>query len=181
MTLYGYIIALLLSLPSPPEPDVLWVAADAIHQGTTRAVEDGRWKASPARLARLLVLIGHFEARYLERIQEGRCDVKRGECDYGRAASWWQLQATSLVPIEEWRTLTGEGHEPARRAAWAAARVLSHGDRACRGSQGAVSFYATGRCDWPGAAGRMKLYRLLQNAVGSPRAAETESVDPGPS
>ncbi len=112
-------------------------------------------------LAAELTTIGFFESGFLERIQAGKC--RKGECDNGRARSWWQFQRTSYSR-DAWDTSLGLEPEAIRAASKVAASVLVAGRNACHSVQGTLSFYATGRCSWSGARYRAKMVSQLMAA-----------------
>lgn len=122
---------------------------------TARAIE---LAAPTPRRAALLVAIGYHESRFLPRIQAGDCRTytRRGqkiqECDAGRARSYFQMQHTALAP--EWPELLGLDAPTVKLAARVADRILARGLRSCKTEAGAASYYATGRCTWPGGVRR---------------------------
>ena len=131
------------------------------------------WKGKKEQLAFLLLTQAYFESRFARNVHAGNCE--KHQCDAykdrngqvrHKATSIWQIQATSLVPKNEWATLAGLDQASTDRAAYAAAKVLSAGYRRCRTIRGAISQYAgVARCDWPGAKYRAAFYeRMLRKA-----------------
>lgn len=112
-------------------------------------------------LAAELATIGFFESGYLPRIQAGEC--RKGECDQGRARTYWQLQRTSFSR-DSWETMVGPEYEAIVIAAQTAGRVLLAGRKACRTVEGTLSWYACGRCSWSGARYRAKIVNRLMAA-----------------
>lgn len=122
------------------------------------------WRGSPRRLAFLLLTQAYFETRLAVHIHEGKCRVRIGECDAGRATSLWQLHAGPQLSRSLWRKLSGTDLIATTGAAFEAARALSRGRNHCRSVEGAVSLYATGKtCSWRPAAQRVNfLTRLVE-------------------
>jgi hypothetical protein len=131
------------------------------------------WKGKKEELAFLLLTQAYFESRFARNVHAGECEPH--QCDaykdrHGKvrhkATSIWQIQATGIVPRDEWKTLAGLDQASTNRAAYAAAKVLSAGYKRCKTVRGAISQYAgVARCDWPGAKYRTAFYeRLLRKA-----------------
>lgn len=170
------LLVILMALPirgSDAAPELeprMRVVADAV---AVASVADD-WPDSRESLAGLLVSIGYYESGYSRRIGEGRCGPN--ECDavrgadgriWHRARSYWQIQQSALVPLDDWRRMVGTGPEPVRLAASTAARLLVHGRLRCGTQSGAVSLYATGKtCRWSGATQRVALARRVERALG---------------
>lgn len=173
------LLAILLSLPrfhadtetAVEREERLTTIARSIHEASERATCAGAydapecerlWPGSTKELETLLVTQGFMESRFAQRVHEGRCQVRIGECDGGRARSVWQLQASGLVPREAWVNLEGTSYERTRAAAWYAIQVLYRARNACGSIEGAISRYATGRsCRWTPAKKRVDFYRRL--------------------
>lgn len=120
------------------------------------------WHGSPRRLAFLLLTQAYFETRLAVHIHEGKCRVRIGECDAGRATSLWQLHAGPQLSRGLWRKLSGTDLIATTGAAFEAARALSRGRNHCRSMEGAVSLYATGKtCSWRPAAQRVDFLTRL--------------------
>ena len=127
------------------------------------------WRYAAADLQWLLIAQAFFETRLAVHVHEDRCRVKIGECDSGRAKSLWQIQATPLVPVQEWKTLGGADQASTDAAAIAAMRVLSRNYNRCRSIAGAISGYATGHtCNWKPAQVRARWIRRKRKLY-SPR------------
>lgn len=120
-----------------------------------------KWKGKPERLAVLMLSQAYLESGLARHVHEGRCRVKIGECDHGRARSPWQLQYTELVG-EDWWQMRGSDQRATSIAAIGAATVLSVGLNGCRTLEGAISMYATGKsCRWAGAEPRVRFHEKL--------------------
>lgn len=158
-------------------PALVDVASEATCSGAYATVECKKlWPGTKLDLVLMLVTKGWWESRFAVHVQAGKCGPR--ECDaykdhytkkiVHRAASYFQVQATGLVPMKEWRTLTGLDYEPTRRAAWAAAKVASASRNRCARSPGSwefvtVSAYASGRsCSWRGAHQRVRWFGLTK-------------------
>lgn len=143
--------------------------ADSDHvPEIARAIE----RAAPTRpRAARLIAIGYSESRFLPRIQAGDCRryKVRGqffhECDAGRARSFWQMQATAMVP--EWPVLLGLEPQTIEVAARAADRILQRGMRSCKTEEGAANFYARGNCRWSGGKKRALLAERIRARLSS--------------
>lgn len=150
------IIAILISLQAP-NADVI---GDAIHAASR----------GDSRIASLLIMTGYRESRFLDRIQAGEC--KRYECDSFiapdgtlrfRSRSYWQLQRTASISLEEWQSTTGLNSENISTAAMVSARLFSRGLKACGTLEGAIAVYARGAgCQWVGAKRRADMARRIQ-------------------
>ncbi|MBN2197156.1 MAG: hypothetical protein JW751_30405 [Polyangiaceae bacterium] len=183
------LVLLMLRMPAhhldgePPEERRarLEVIAQAVTEASALATcqgeppEDGcfrHWPADERDLSVLLLTQAFFESRLARNVHEGRC--RSYECDpftnpltgriEHRSRSLWQLQATSLV-AEEWDSLEGVSLIATRNAAFAAAKLLGRGYRACRTIAGAISRYSgVGSCRWGGAVPRHRRFLELQAA-----------------
>jgi hypothetical protein len=144
-----------------------------------------QWPGNEQDLGILLVTQAYWESRLALNVHEGRC--RSYECDpfinprtgrlEHRSRSLWQLQRSSLIE-EEWTGLEGVSLEATRNAAYAAAKLLGRGLRACHTVQGAISRYAgVGRCTWSGAAARHRQFLELRARAARLRASE-DPVDP---
>lgn len=112
-----------------------------------------------------LVTVIHFETKFLERIQAGRC--KPWECDRGRARSYLQLQKTAAQHVPAvWDDIVGLEPENIDAAVNAAAPILRKAKRICKTSAGAISYYARGACrGWKPAAERGALADRLRASL----------------
>lgn len=181
------ILALMLGLPAyqldREEPrerrERLDVIAQAIADASRRATctdqyaSDScqrRWPRESLDLAVLLVTQAYSESRLARNIHEGKC--RSYECDPVRSASTgrvrhrarslWQIHR--IEPIEtEWESMQGTDLVSTTAAAWAAAKLLSRGYRACRSIAGAVTRYAgIDGCMWSEAQGRARMFEGLR-------------------
>lgn len=166
MVTKALILAALLRLPawsgdseSEPEREVrLEVVAESIHS----AASSVPWRGDRNELVALLVMTGWKETKYARHIHEGKCRIKKGECDGGRAASPWQLQHGSWFPKKTWEKTKGTDLESTTRASTQAAKILSRGRNYCGDVMGSISLYATGRtCSWMNAPSRFRLWRRV--------------------
>lgn len=160
--------------------------ATAIALSAQRATCEGQtesctriWPGPTWQMASLLVTEAWFESRLMWRVHAGQCGP--GECDafrrggqvFHRSRSLWQIQASELVPREEWETLSGTDLISTTRAAWAAARVLSSARRLCSPHGGfspesTMAAYATGNsCSFAQSKMRAHWYLRIAPAVKS--------------
>lgn len=124
------------------------------------------WKGNRLELAVMMLNLAWHESALAKHIHEDKCDVKRGECDGGRAKSLWQIQYTPKVKRDLWWSLGGVGYTPTFLSAHTAGNILAGAHNGCRTWEGAVASYATGKgCKWSGAAKRVEqFHRLLARA-----------------
>jgi hypothetical protein len=164
-----WILALLMALPAhrlDREPgevreERMRVVAEAIEAAVIEAEHP-----EPKELALLLVTTAFFESGLALHVHEGRCNVRAGECDHGRAKGLWQLHQSPMVPREDWRQLEGTDLESTRVGALYAARILAHYWGKCKTRAGALSGYATGKtCRWKGAPKRVAYADRLRARV----------------
>lgn len=166
--MYDFIFAMLLTL-TPYAGDIetekeRTVRLSVIAHAIQTATEKTPWRGSRRELATLLVVQGWSESKFAKHIHEGKCRIKQGECDGGRAVSPWQLHAGYSFRKPEWKTAKGSDLKATSIAALQAARVLSKGRNFCASVIGAISLYATGHsCSWKGAHKRHQMWlRLLR-------------------
>jgi hypothetical protein len=128
------------------------------------------WPGPALDLGVLLITQAYEESRLAKNVHEGKC--RPYECDpirigrsgeiKHRARSLWQIHRIGQVE-EEWEHMVGTDFTSTRAAAWAAAKVLSRGYRACGSFSGAISQYAgVGTCHWSEAKRRGKLVVQLR-------------------
>jgi hypothetical protein len=142
------------------------------------------WPLRPVDLGVLLLTQAYAESRFAKNVHEGNC--RPYECDpirnantgvvTHRARSIWQIH--HIAPIEtEWPQMLGSDLQSTTAAAWAAAKLLSRGYRACRSISGAIAAYAgLGSCYWSQANSRAKMYvSLRERASRLERQAEKHS------
>jgi hypothetical protein len=147
------------------------VAESATCTSATSGVECQRlWPGTPMELSVLLVTQAYSESRLAKNVHEGNC--RSYECDpvrvsrtgeiHHRARSLWQIH--HVLPVEEeWDRMLGASFESTRAAAWAAAKLLTRGYRACGSFVGAISRYAgIDGCNWSEAKRRSKLFDHLR-------------------
>lgn len=165
-----------LGMAAPPQRHLEWTRAAALSLPTffeDRAPElaDGKREQlehiasvvaevsrdaprPPREWAALLLTIGYHESTFSLRIQRGDCNLRKRECDAGRARSSWQLHK-NLFTAPVWDQLHGLDNTEAQvRAADAA---LRRGFWTCARSgapwlQGTINGFAGKRCgeSWPG-------------------------------
>jgi hypothetical protein len=131
------------------------------------------WRGTREQLAFLLLTQAYFESRFARNVHAGKCEPyqcdaykdKDGKVRH-RSTSIWQIQASNMVPLSEWKRLAGLDQASTNRAALTAAKIISVGYSRCRTIPGAISIYAgIPRCDWPGAKYRTAFYeRMLRKA-----------------
>jgi len=191
MNLSSIVLAMVISLP-PAYTDReetgrearMRTIAEAVTQATERACCEGYgescepiWNGRPEDLAALIVTKGWWESRFALNVHEGKC--KPYECDPAKsmrghithlARTPWQFQRTGFsAPF--WNDMVGTGLQPTRNAAWVAATILSRGYNACRSFEGALAWYAVGRCNYSKAGNRHVTFRKLQTIVDSKPAS----------
>jgi len=206
MDFVAALVALLVSLPayyqdketSAERAARMQVVAVAIADAAQTATCSGRyeatsckaiWPGSDQELALLLVTKGWWESRFAKHVQAGQCGPR--ECDayrdragkiVHRSASYWQVQASSLLPPAQWRKTVGLDLAATRRAAWAAARIASGARGRCTAiggswEYGTISAYASGyTCAWRGAPRRVAFLRRLRVQFG--RILSQQAVRP---
>jgi hypothetical protein len=157
----------------------LGIIADAVSDASLRATcseqyatEDCKrhWPLSPLDLGVLLVTQAYLESTLAKNVHEGNC--RSYECDpirivglgqiRHRARSLWQIHRIS--PIEsEWEHMQGSDLQSTTAAAWAAAKLLGRGYRACSSIAGAVTRFAgVEGCEWSEAPKRARMYTALR-------------------
>lgn len=131
------------------------------------------WPLSTIELSALLVAQAYSESRLAKNVHEGKC--RAWECDPTRSAytgqvrhrarSLWQIHRSS--PVEsEWEHMLGADLASTKAAAWAAAKLLSRGYRACGNIGGAISRYAgIDGCQWSEADKRSRFYAAVRERV----------------
>lgn len=106
---------------NPEKPAQLAMIAKAT---TEAAREQKGWPLSAQRLVAAQLGIGENETHWSLRIHRNECDLKKGECDAGRAISLFQLHAKPLSSPEIWPTLGFMTFESTKLSAKEAARVF---------------------------------------------------------
>jgi hypothetical protein len=138
------------------------------------------WYGSKRELALLLITKAWWESRLAQNVHEGNC--KEWQCDAHkiggrlvfRARTIWQMQKTSMVKDFEWEEMVGTDPRSTRLAAWVATRILAKGKNVCKTTQGTISYYATSRCEWNGAAKRQMFYEKLSKKTPEQLKLEAE-------
>lgn len=198
MSFTQYLLVVLLSLPGAYHDTETWQERSARMETVARAVDvassratcsaaynvpecNRQWLGSKKDLALLLVTKGWWESRFAQNVHEGRC--RPFECDAIKingvivhlARTPWQLQKTSFVRLGEWDDMVGTDFNATSTAAWVAIRVMASSYRRCRGIPGAISGYASARCDWPGAGRRYLFWQRLMNKTNDQLTADVET------
>lgn len=158
------------------------IIADAIADASQRATCSEAysseecvpiWPLSSIELSALLVTEAYSESRFARNVHEGKC--RAWECDPVRSAytgqvrhrarSIWQIHRSS--PVEaEWDQMLGADQSSTTAAAWAAAKLLTRGYRACGSIAGAISRYAgVDDCHWSEAEKRVRFYISLRERI----------------
>ena len=129
----------------PPESrqERLELLADAMALAVEESVSTGRWTRAPKELGAYLLTVGQWESHWAARIHQAKC--LPWECDRGRARSPWQFQRWGLLR-DAWDRYEGADAGSTRRAARAAALVLSRARRACSSPVGVFAYYHRGTC-----------------------------------
>jgi hypothetical protein len=82
------------------------------------------WPLSRQRLVAAEIAVGDNESHWSIRIHRNECDLKKRECDSGRAISEWQLHANAISAPEVWPRLGFMTFESTKLAAKEATRIL---------------------------------------------------------
>jgi hypothetical protein len=82
------------------------------------------WPLSRQRLVAAEMAVGDNESHWSIRIHRNECDLKKRECDSGRAISEWQLHANAISAPEVWPRLGFMTFESTKLAAKEATRIL---------------------------------------------------------
>jgi len=129
----------------PPESrkERLEVLADAMGRAVDKAASAGAWRAPRRELGAYLLSVGTWESHWAARIHQNRC--LPWECDRGLARSPWQFQRWGLTR-DAWDRYEGADAASTRRAALAAALVLSRARHACSSPVGVFAYYHRGTC-----------------------------------
>jgi hypothetical protein len=172
---------------SPEKPAQLEMIARSV---TEAAREQKGWPLSRQRLAAAAIAIGENETHWSLRIHRNECNLKKGECDGGRAISEFQLHANALTAPEVWPTLGFMTFESTKLSAKEASRIFvrsylycvstkSDGDRIAM----AFSAYAGRSCQldkWIGWKARVATYeRVLRVPVPKVSAANDSQKQAG--
>lgn len=105
------------------------------------------FKGKPEELAVALYMIAKYESAFAEHIHAGRCRIKIGECDAGRARGMWQVHKTGLV-WKVWDRLEGTDKRATATSALAGAKVWARAWN-CGTPETAFAAYATSHCNRP--------------------------------
>lgn len=181
MSLEAWALAALQSLPvyyedvgNPEKPAQLAMIAKAITQA---AKEAKGWRGSRQQLIAAEIAIEDSESNGSLRIHRNECNLKKRECDNGRAISIFQLHVQPLTSPEVWPLLGFMTFDSTLLAAKEASRVLIRARGWCTAAPGdpvAMMFtaYAGKGCQldrWPGWHKRVATYeRVLR--VPMPRS-----------
>ncbi len=158
---------------NPEKPAQLQMVARSI---TEAAREQKGWPLSKQRLAAAEIAIGDNETHWSLRIHRNECDLKKRECDGGRAISEFQLHANALTAPQVWPTLGFMTFESTKLSAKEASRIFVRSYLYCvsTGSSGdtiamAFTAYAGRGCQldkWTGWKARVATYeRVLRVPV----------------
>lgn len=186
--LEAWALAALQSLPvfhedvgSPEKGPQLEMVATAV---TEAAAEQKSWPLPKQFLMAAEIAIFQNESNGSLRIHRNECDLKRRECDAGRAISSFQLHAVALSSPDIWPRLGFMTFESTKLSAKEASRVFVRAYHYCSslglpGDKVAMAFvgYAGRGCkldgSWQGWHQRMEIYqRVLRIAV--PKASEAQ-------
>lgn len=190
--LEAWALAALQSLPvfhedvgSPEKPAQLSMVAQAV---TEAAREQKGWPMSKQMLMAAGLTIFKHESEGSLRIHRNECNLKKRECDMGKAISSFQLHATALSSPDLWPQLGFMTFESTKLSAKEALRVFVRMYRYCaatglQNDRVAMAFvgYAGRGCKldgkWQGWQTRLATYnRLLRVPV--PKAASAGSQKP---
>lgn len=127
-----------------------------------------------------VVTVGTFESHMAERIQAGRCNKHKRECDGGQAHSMWQLHARALPPGVRPADVVGADDAHLQAAAAAATRRIVQARAMCGGAHPARVFagYAQS-CAWkPDQAA--KRARTFQRVLAQIRLMQAQAASTAP-
>lgn len=162
---------------------------EMIARATTAAArEQKNWPLSRKQLLAAELALGENETHWSLRIHRNECNLKKGECDGGRAISLFQLQAKGLTSPAVWPTLGFMTWESTHRSAREATRIFTRSYLYCvsigvPGDRMAMAFtaYAGRGCQldkWGGWRARVATYeRALR--VPMPRVEASDSQKQG--
>lgn len=170
---------------SQEKPAQLEMIARAV---TSAARAQRGWPLSRKQLIAAELAIGENETHWSLRIHRNECNLKKGECDGGRAISAFQLHANALSSPAVWPTLGFMTLESTQRSAQEAARAFTRAYAYCAssgapGDRIAMAFtaYAGRGCQpekWQGWKARVATYeRALRVPV--PKVAADDSQKQG--
>jgi hypothetical protein len=168
---------------SPEKPAQLQMLSQAVVEA---AREQKGWPLSKKQLVASEIAILYSESRGSLRIHRNECNLKKRECDAGRAISSFQLHAVALSSPDVWPKLGFMTFESTKLAAKEATRAFTRMYLYCAatgapGDRVAMAFvgYAGRGCQldrWPGYRERMSTYeRVLRVPVPT-----AESQKPAP-
>ena len=106
---------------NPDKPAQLQTIAQSI---TEAAREQKGWPLSRQRLAAAEIAIEDNETHASLRIHRNECNLKKRECDGGRAISLFQLHAEGLTAPQVWPTLGFMTFESTKASAKEATRIF---------------------------------------------------------
>jgi len=153
---------------SPEKPAQLEMLAQSV---VAAAKEQKGWPLSKQRLIAGEIAILYNESRGSLRIHRNECDLKKRECDAGRAISSFQLHAVALSSPDLWPQLGFMTAESTKLAAKEATRVFTRMYLYCASTGAprdrvAMAFvgYAGRGCQldrWQGYRARMDTYERV--------------------
>ncbi len=106
---------------SPDKPAQLQMIAQSV---TEAAREQKGWPLSRQMLTAAEIAIGENETHWSLRIHRNECNLKKRECDGGRAISEFQLHANALTAPQVWPTLGFMTFESTKLSAKEASRIF---------------------------------------------------------
>ena len=172
---------------NPDKPAQLAMIAKAV---TEAAREQRGWPLSRQQLVAAEIAIEDNEAHASLRIHRNECNLKKRECDGGRAISIFQLHANALSAPQVWPTLGFMTFESTKLSAKEASRIfvrsylycVSTGSSADRIAM-AFSAYAGRACQlgkWQGWKARVATYeRVLRVPVPKTAVADGSQKQAG--
>jgi len=151
---------------SPEKPAQLAMIARAV---TTAAKEARGWPGSRKELIAAELSIIKNETNASLRIHRNECNLKKHECDAGKAISLFQLHASPLSNPDIWPRLGFMTYDSTLLSAKEAVRVIIRSRNTCRAAPGdpvALMFtaYAGRGCQldrWQGWRARVETYRRI--------------------
>lgn len=191
--LEAWALAALQSLPvfhedvgSPDKPAQLMMVAQAV---TEAAREQTGWPLSKQMLIAAEITIFQHESNGSLRIHRNECNLKKRECDAGKAISSFQLHAVALSKPEVWPKLGFMTFESTKLSAKEAARVLVRMYKYCEttglpSDRIAMAFvgYAGRGCKldgkWQGWRARVATYSRLLRVPVPQEATPNDSQKP---
>jgi hypothetical protein len=167
---------------SPDKPAQLQMVAQSI---TEAAREQKGWPLSKQMLIAAEIGIGENETHWSLRIHRNECNLKKHECDDGRAIGPFQAHANSLSAPQVWPTLGFMTFESTKLSAKEASRAFTRSYLYCVSTKTpgdpiaeAFTAYAGRGCQldkWPGWKARVDTYQRVLRVPMPKRSVVADS------